>query len=147
MRASSWHRVTTQAIVLTTSIALVVTPPTTSGAPTGAGPSASPAVSIATVTTRDFRVAVVATRASGGAAPTADVRLEVAHRVGTSWRERGEIRLRGPHFWQTVTGPRSICRLEIATAGSRTSFRPQVTVQLLRSPSLGCGPTRRLTLD
>jgi hypothetical protein len=98
---------------------------------------------VAIVTSRDFRVAVVAQRLNRGAVPTAEVRVAVAELVGGGWRERGERRLRETYFWRTVTGLRSICRLELAT-GSPT--RPHVTVQLLRSPALGCGPTHRLAL-
>src|SRR5215471_12824599 len=112
-----------------------------------ASPAKSQSVAtIATLAVRDVRVAVGAQRSSGGAMPTADVRLAVAKRVGSGWRKRGEMRLRGTYFWHTVNGPRSICRLQIATAGTRASFRPYIVVQLLRSPALGCGDVQRFTL-
>ena len=110
-----------------------------------AGTSQARVATVATVTTGDFRVAVVARRL-GGSPPTADVRVGIARRVGGSWRERGERRLSETSFWRTVTGPRAVCRLEIATAGRSPSFRPFVTVQLLQSPSLGCGKAFRVTL-
>lgn len=108
--------------------------------------TAQAVATVATLTTRDFRLAVVAQRSGRGAMPTADVRLAVATRVGSSWRERGEMRLRGTYFWHTVSGPRSICRLQIATAAGQASFRPSVIVQLLRSPALGCGDVHRFPL-
>jgi hypothetical protein len=108
--------------------------------------SARRTASVALLTTRDFRVAVVAIRLNGGASPTAEARVAVAQRVGASWRESGERRLDETYFWRTVSGPRAVCRLEVMTAGSQPSFRPHVTVQLLLSPSLGCGRTYRLPL-
>jgi hypothetical protein len=110
-----------------------------------ASPTTSPAISVATVTARDVRAAVVAIRKSGGTIPTAEVRVALARKVDGRWRETGEMRLREAYFWRTASGPRSICRLEIATAGSPTS-RGYVAVQLLRSPSLGCGPLHRFAL-
>jgi hypothetical protein len=108
--------------------------------------SAPRVASVALLTTRDFRVAVVATRLSGGATPTAEVRVAVAYRAGSSWRESGERRLDETYFWRTVSGPRAVCRLEAVIGGSRPSFRPHVKVQLLLSPSLGCGRTYRVLL-
>jgi hypothetical protein len=96
---------------------------------------------VATVRTADFRVAIVATRVDGGGAPTADVRLGIAKRVGSGWRERREVRLKEIYFWRTVTGPRAVCRLQVATARS-----PEVGTQLLQSSSLGCGPLHRIPL-
>ncbi len=111
-------------------------------------PLASPprVASVALLTTRDFRVAVVARRLNGGATPTAEVRVGVAQRAGGSWRESGERRLDETYFWRTVAGPRAVCRLQAAIGGSRPSFRPHVVVQLLLSPSLGCGRTYRVPL-
>jgi hypothetical protein len=110
-----------------------------------ASPTTSPAISVATVTARDLRAAVVAVRTSGGTIPTAEVRVALARKIDGSWRETGEMRLREAYFWRTASGPRSICRFEIATAGSPTS-RGYVALQLLRSPSLGCGPLHRFAL-
>ncbi len=107
--------------------------------------TANHVATVATVTTSDFRLAVVAKRIGGGAAPTAEVRAAIAQRIGSAWRERRELRLAETYFWRTVTGPRAVCQLEIATASSRAR-RPHVTLQLLQSPSLGCGPTHRLPL-
>jgi hypothetical protein len=100
---------------------------------------------VATLTTQDFRVAVVARRLDGGGTPTAEVRVGLARRVGGSWRELRERRLGETFFWNTVTGPRAVCRLAIS-AGSSSSFQPYATVRLLVSPSLGCGRTHRLPL-
>jgi hypothetical protein len=110
------------------------------------GPTTSPAVSIATLTARDLRVAVVAVRSSGGTTPTAEVRVALARKIGGGWRETGEMRLPEAYFWRTVTGPRAICKLEITTTAAPKPLRPHVTVRLLRSPSLGCGPLHRFAL-
>jgi hypothetical protein len=101
---------------------------------------------VAVVTTQDFRAAVSARRLTGGPVPTAEVRVGLARRVGSGWRELGERRLEETYFWRTVSGPRAVCRLAIATAGARPSFQPYVTLQLLLSPSLGCGRTYRIPL-
>jgi hypothetical protein len=128
-------------------LALMLLVPAAAGDPRPMHSGAARVASVATVETRDFRVAVVAYRVSGGAAPTAEVRLAIAQRAtGGGWRERGERRLDGTYFWRTVSGPRSVCKLEIATPGTLTSVRPHVTVQLLVSPSLGCGRAHRFPL-
>jgi hypothetical protein len=94
----------------------------------------------------DVRVAVVAKRASGGSAPTAEVRVGLARRVDSGWREVGERRLDEAYFWRTVSGPGALCRLAIGTTGARPSLRPYLILQLLLSPSLGCGRTYRIAL-
>jgi hypothetical protein len=109
-------------------------------------PTTLPAVSIATSTARDLRVAVVAVRSSGGATPTAEVRVALARKIGGSWRETTEMRLLEAYFWRTVTGPGAICKLEITTVAAPKPLRPHVTVRLLRSPSLGCGPLHRFAV-
>jgi hypothetical protein len=102
---------------------------------------------VAAITMQDFRVAVVARRLDGGSMPTAEVRVVgLARRVGGSWREFGEKRLRETYFWHTLSGPRAVCRLEMSTAGARSASVPYVTVRLLLSPSLGCGRTYRVPL-
>ena len=142
MSATSQHRTLIWSVIGVVT-ALAAVPLAGANTPTQARRATAPAVSLATATTQDFRVAVVATRSSAGTAPTAEVRVAVARRVGRAWRETGELRLPETYFWKTVTGPRALCRLEISTASSRSSSRPQVTVQVLQSPSLGCGPTHR----
>jgi hypothetical protein len=128
-------------------LALMLLVPAAGGAMTRMQSAAPRVASVATVETRDFRVAVVAYRVSGGAAPTAEVRLAIAQRsAGGGWRERGERRLEETYFWRTVSGPRSVCKLEIATPATLSSVRPHVTVQLLLSPSLGCGRAHRFPL-
>jgi hypothetical protein len=103
---------------------------------------------IASTTTSDFRVVVLARNlGGGGGAPAADVTVRTFQRAAGDWRRTGERRLAGTYFWKTITGPLAICRLEIRTTAARAGFRPVARVQLLRSPSLGCGPvsTHRLT--
>ena len=116
------------------------------GAPREAAAGAERTAVLATLTTRDLRVAVVARRRDSGGTPTAEVRLGLARRVGGSWRELWERQLGETYFWNTLTGPRAVCRLAIASASSSPSFRPYVAVQLLLSPSLGCGRTYRVPL-
>jgi hypothetical protein len=127
-------------------IALVLVRPAPAREPAAPSQSGTRTASVALLTTHDVRVAVVARRLSGGSAPTADVRVAVARRVGGSWRETSETRLREPYFWHTVTGPRAVCRLEIVAADGRASQRPHVAVQVLQSPSLGCGRVYRTWL-
>jgi hypothetical protein len=106
------------------------------------------AKTIASTTTSDFRVVVSAANlGGGGGAPEAAVTVRTFERSGGDWRRTSERRLAGPYFWKTLTGPQAVCRLEIRTTAAKTGFRPHATVQLLRSPSLGCGPVNahRLT--
>jgi hypothetical protein len=118
MNAVSSPRVLRPTIVLAScAVAMAATPLADARAKTEQRATSSPAVSIATVATRDFRVAVVATRLTRGATPTADVRVGIAQRIAGGWREKGETRLEATYFWRTVTGPRAICKLELATAG------------------------------
>jgi hypothetical protein len=98
-----------------------------------AAAAAASSKTVATVTTADYRSVVVATKTSGGGAPTAAVTVDTFGRAGGHWQRVGARRLAGPFFWKTVTAPHAVCRLEIVTASS-----PRVTVQLLRTPSLGC---------
>jgi hypothetical protein len=97
---------------------------------------ATTARQIATLTTSDFRVVVRAKKAGNGGAPTAVVEVTTSQRVGGRWRATGTHRLKGPYFWNTVTGARALCRLEVRTAASA----PRAVVQLLLTPSIGCGP-------
>ena len=99
------------------------------------------AKTIASTTTSDFRVVVSAANlGGGGGAPAAAVTVRTFERSGGDWRRTSERRLAGPYFWKTLTGPYAVCRLEIRTTAAKAGFRPHATVQLLRSPSLGCGP-------
>ena len=115
-----------------------------------AGREQAPATAktIASTSTSDFRVVVSAANlGGGGGAPEAAVTVRTFERAGGDWRRTNERRLAGPYFWKTLTGPHAVCRLEIRTTAAKAGFRPHATVQLLRSPSLGCGPVsaHRLT--
>ncbi len=112
------------------------------------GASTAPAAAlVGTSTTGDLRVAVTAQKADGGGdMPTAVVKVTTSQRVDGQWRRTGTHRVRGTYFWHTVTGRRAVCRLEIRTAGTGASFRPHVVVQLLLTPSLGCGSAYRYAL-
>jgi hypothetical protein len=146
MSKTSRKRTVAVALALAAAVLAVASAqPAQSSRHVRASPTTSPAISVATVTARDLRAAVVAVRTSGGTIPTAEVRVALSRKIDGSWRETGEMRLREAYFWRTASGPRSICRFEIATAGSPTS-RGYVALQLLRSPSLGCGPLHRFAL-
>jgi hypothetical protein len=99
---------------------------------------------IASTTTADFRVEVSARNLGGaGGAPPAEVTVRTFERSGGAWRRTSERRLAGTYFWKTITGPLAVCRLEIRTTAAKPRFRPHAVVQLLRSPSLGCGPASK----
>jgi hypothetical protein len=127
-------------------VALAGSQATAMGSRTGAPQRATRTATVAVVTTQEVRVAVVATRVSGASPAIAEVRVGFARRVGASWREFDEQRLRESYFWNTVSRPHSVCRLQIATVGTRRSPRSQLTVQLLLSPSVGCGRIHRFRL-
>ena len=74
------------------------------------------------------------------------MKLETYRRAGGRWQRTGSHELRGPYFWKTLTAPRAVCRLEIRTTGAAARFRPRALVQLLQTPSLGCGPPSQKTL-
>lgn len=128
-----------------TSIVLATLQSSAAASPSDAHSSGQSFANVGVITTKDFRVAVVAQRMSGSP-PTAEVRVGFARRVSGRWRELGEKLLDETYFWRTVTGPRAVCRLEIETAGPGGRARPYVTVRLLLSPSLGCGDTYRIPL-
>jgi hypothetical protein len=108
----------------------------------GAGPGAVPAKTIASLETADYRVELSAARLSRGSAPTASVTVEVDVRRGGGWHRALLRRLSGTWFWNTVTAAHGVCRLDLVEAPGA----PKLTVQLLQSPSLGCGPAQRLAL-
>jgi len=97
---------------------------------------------IATVSSSDFRAELVARRVSSGSAPSATATLTAYRHTGHGWRRLVSRRLAGTFFWNTLAGPRSICRFELTSAG-----RAHVTVELLQSPALGCGRSETVSLD
>jgi hypothetical protein len=121
-------------------VALALTAALAAGA-TAAAKSTQQTKTIASASTGDFRVVVSATNlGGGGGAPTAAVTVRTFERESDRWRRKSERRLAGAYFWKTITGPLAVCRLELRTTAAKPAFRPHATVQLLRSPSLGCGP-------
>jgi len=113
---------------------------------TGGGAAATTprTATIASLTAADFRVSVVAQRTSGGAAPSASATLTSWARRGGDWQRSGTFALAGTYFWKTLTAPRALCNLQLVTAARST--RPHVVVQLLVSPSLGCGTAQTFVL-
>jgi hypothetical protein len=124
---------------LTLLAALALAPTATAGTAVGATKT------IATVSSVDYRAAIVARRASSGSAPTAVVTIETYAHAGARWKHTGSLRLAGPYFWKTLTGPHSVCKLELET-GATGRTAPHVLVRLLLTPSLGCGRTQTVTL-
>src|SRR5262249_24403582 len=93
----------------------------------------TPSKTIATTSSSDFRADLVSRKLSGGKAPTASLTVVTYERGQSSWQRLGGHRVAGTFFWKTVTGPRAICRLELATVG-----HARVIVQTLVSPAIGC---------
>jgi hypothetical protein len=108
----------------------------------GAAPSST---TVASATAGDLRAVLVAQKSSGGSAPTATVTLTAYERSNGHWRRVAGRRLAGTFFWHVVGAPRSLCRFELRTAGGK-GFQPRVVVQLLLSPSLGCGAAQTVLL-
>lgn len=144
MNAVSSPRVPRRTLLLANfAVAMAATPPADARAKTDERATSSCAASIASVTTQEFRVAVVATRLTGGATPTADVRVAIAQGIAGRWREKGETRLKGTYFWRTSpaharsassswrpparrkaqTSPFECCSLRRSAAASRTASR------------------------
>jgi hypothetical protein len=115
-------------------------------APLASAAGSAPVRTIATSQTLDLRVALVATKTSGGAAPSARASVVVFRRAGGQWKRLTAAPLAGGYFWKVLTGEGSVCRLELSTTSGR-SLGGHVTISLLESPSLGCGPTRTLLLQ
>jgi hypothetical protein len=74
------------------------------------------------------------------------VRVGLARRVQRGWREFDERRLGERYFWNVVSRPHAICRLQIETVGTRRRPGSRVTVQLFLSLSVGCGRVYRIPL-
>jgi hypothetical protein len=106
-----------------------------------AGATTTAQITIATTSATGFRVDVRAQRTGAGKAPTATVALVTYRQTDRTLKLLSRTRLRGTFFWKTITGPRAICTLNIATA--RTAH---VTIQLLTSPAIGCGPATTIKL-
>jgi hypothetical protein len=107
----------------------------------GAATQSTKTKTIATAADTAFRVDVFARQTRPGDAPTATITIATYRRVEGGWRLLGNTPLRETFFWNTVTGPRAVCNLNLATAGTA-----HVTVQLLTSPSIGCGKAHTIKL-
>jgi len=116
------------ALVLTAALALAV------------AASASAARTIGTATTTDYRVVLTASKGRpAGGAPSATVRVRLYERSGDGWKSFASRRVPGTYFWNTVTAGHAVCRLDVRTAGDAPGFRAVAVVQLLVTPSVGCG--------
>jgi hypothetical protein len=113
----------------------------TSGSITPAADGGVPTKAIANATSVDYRAVVTARRRSSGSAPTAAVTVTTYGRQSGRWVLLRTRPLPETYFWKTVTAPRALCRLEISTAASGRGRAPRLVVELLLSPSLGCGRT------
>lgn len=111
----------------------------------GATIQATSTKTIATVATVDVRAKVVATRTGGGAAPAARVIVQADELVDGRWHRLPAHRVAGTYFWKTVTGPAAVCHLDLVTAGLGRA-KPHLAVQLLVTPSIGCGKEQTVTL-
>ena len=87
---------------------------------------------------------VTAQRSSGGSAPSAPVDATAYRWSHGHWHRLESRRLAGPFFWKVVSAPHAVCELAIATSGG--GAKPQARVQLLVSPSIGCGRAYRIGL-
>jgi hypothetical protein len=113
----------------------------------GGAASASAARTIATAATTDYRVVLTASKKSSrSGAPAAMVRIRLYERAGGRWRPFANRRVPGTYFWNTVTAGHAVCRLEVRTAGDAPGFRSAARVQLLVTPSIGCGRTHSYPL-
>jgi hypothetical protein len=109
--------------------------------------SAAPSMRIADVSTTGLRVVVTATRRGNEAPPTARVAVSTFKRAAGSWSRTERHVLPGTYFWHTVTGPRAVCRLDLRGGSPAPSRRPRLVIQLLTTPSIGCGRAHELVLD
>jgi len=103
--------------------------------------SAATSKTIASAASTDFRAELVARPTSGGAAPSAAVTLVTYRRTADGWQRITRRPFPGKYFWKTITGPRAVCRFELASAGAA-----HVIAQLVVSPSIGCGRTTTVPL-
>jgi len=105
------------------------------------------ATTIASATSLDYRVDVTARKTSGGNAPTAEIIVTSYVRSNGHWQPAGSSHLPGIYFWKTVREPHSLCKLEIETTRTPVAGRPRAIVQVLVSPSIGCGRTQAILLS
>jgi hypothetical protein len=106
----------------------------------------APSIRIAEVTTTDARAVVTATRRGNESAPTARIAVATFKRTSGSWIRTGTRVLPGTYFWNTVTAPRAICRLDLRAGSATGASRARVLIQLLTTPSIGCGRTHKIAL-
>jgi hypothetical protein len=111
---------------------------------TAAG-AAQPRTTIATVSSADVRAVLAAQKTGSGGAPTARVTVATYARANGRWNLLRTVRVSGTYFWNVVSAPHAVCRFELATASSAT-VRPHVVVELLVTPSIGCGKPQTVGL-
>ena len=81
-----------------------------------------------------------------GGAPSAAVTIRLYERSGDGWKSFATRRVPGTYFWNTVTAGHAVCRLDVRAAGDAPGFRSVAVVQLLVTPSIGCGRARTFPL-
>ncbi|HWB23098.1 MAG TPA: hypothetical protein VG652_09450 [Gaiellaceae bacterium] len=97
---------------------------------------------VATISSADYRVVLLAAKTSGGASPTARVSVSSYVRRGQGWSPMRTTKLPETYFWKVVTAAHAVCQLRFATAA-----KPSLTVSLLETPSIGCGHSERVSLS
>ena len=113
---------------------------------TAAATTTPKTTTIASATSLDYRVVLGVRKNPGGNAPTAEVIVTTYVRSNSRWHHAGSRNLPGTYFWKTVSAPHSLCRLEIDSTSSTGARGPRAIVQLLVSPSIGCGRTQTISL-
>jgi hypothetical protein len=115
------------------------------GGGSAAPDTAAKATTIASANSLGYRIEITARKTSGGNAPTAEIIVTSYLRSNGHWRLACNTHLPGIYFWKTVRAPHSLCRLEIGTARTTVAGRPRAIVQVLVSPSIGCGRTETIS--
>ena len=111
------------------------------------GGTAAPSARIAELSTTDLRAVVTATRRGNETPPTAQVIVTTFKRATGGWSRTGKHALPGTYFWNTVTGPNAVCRLDLRGGSQAPTKRPRLVIQLLTTPSIGCGSVHHLILE
>jgi hypothetical protein len=96
---------------------------------------------VATISSADYRVVLLASKTSAGASPTARVSVNAYVHQGKGWSPIRTTKLPETYFWKVITAAHAVCQLQFATAA-----KPSLAVSLLVTPSIGCGRSERVPL-